>query len=58
MTSLLCQMQAAPVGIDGRNASNSAGACWGPSRIFIEMHGCMVYNTELIGIKVNLHFLI
>lgn len=51
VTSSLCQMQAAPVGIDGRNASNSVGACWGPSRIFIEMRGYMVYKIELIGIK-------
>lgn len=47
-------MQAAPVGINGKNVSNSVGACWGPSRIFMEMHNYMVYNIKQIGIKVYL----
>lgn len=48
-------MWADPVGINGKTTYNSVGACWGPSRIFMEMHGYMVYN---IGIKINLYSLL
>jgi len=51
-------MWAAPVGIGGKNASNSVGACWGPSGVFTEMPGDMVYDIEPIGVKVNLYSLV
>lgn len=51
-------MWAAPVGICSKSAGSSAGACRGLSRIFMDVHGYMVYDIETISIKVNLCFLL
>lgn len=50
-------MWAAPVGICAKSAASSAGACWGLSRIFMDVHGYMVHDIETI-LKVNLCFLL
>lgn len=51
-------MWAAPVGICGKSAASSAGACWSLSGIFVAVHGYLVHDIELRSIKVNLCFLL